>query len=93
MKAAITTLEIALEVMEANEPINRNEGNIKQADLEAKNSADIRQALAVLRAADAGPIWPIPKTEYGKLVSTKQWIPGWEIQNDGQGRFVQVPPA
>lgn len=61
MKAAITELEIALQTMETNEPINRNEGKIEQADLEAKNAAEIRQALAVLRAADAGPIWPTPK--------------------------------
>lgn len=61
MKAAITELEIALQTMETNEPINRNEGKTEQADLEAKNAADIRQALAVLRAADAGPIWPAPK--------------------------------
>jgi len=61
MKAAITELEIALQTMETNEPINRIEGKTEQADLEAKNAAEIRQALAVLRAADAGPIWPAPK--------------------------------
>ena len=32
----------------------------EQADLEAKNASEIRQGLAVLRAADAGPIWPAP---------------------------------
>ncbi len=61
MKAAITTLEIALETLETNEPINRNEGKPEQADLEAQNASEIRQALAVLRAASAGPIWPAPK--------------------------------
>ncbi len=66
MKAAITELEIALKTMETNEPINRKEGKTEQADLEAKNAADFRQALAVLRAADAGPVWLTPiDTELG----------------------------
>jgi hypothetical protein len=53
MKAAIAELEIALETMETNEPINRAEGNVEQADMEAVNAADYRQALAVLKAAAA----------------------------------------
>lgn len=60
MTAAIANLEIDLATMENNEPINRREGKEDQADLEAKNAAEIRQALAILRAADAGPIWPQP---------------------------------
>jgi hypothetical protein len=63
MKAAITELEIALQTMETNEPINRNEGKTEQADLEAKNAADFRQALAVLRAAD------------GARCAVSHWIP------------------
>lgn len=51
MNAAITTLEIALNTMETNEPINHKEGNFEQADLEAKSAAEIRQALTVLRVA------------------------------------------
>lgn len=62
MKAAITQLEISLATLVNNEPINRSEGNIEQAELEAKNAAEIRQALAVLNAAVAGPIWPAPKS-------------------------------
>ena len=62
MKAAIAQLEISLNVLEGNEPINRSNGNVEQAELEAKNAADIRQALAILRAADAGPVWPEPAT-------------------------------
>ena len=61
MKAAINELTIALETMETNEPNNRAEGNAEQADLEAANAADFRQALAVLKAASNGPIWPEPK--------------------------------
>ena len=62
MKSAITTLEIALETMENNEPINRKEGNEEQADLEAKNAAEIRQALHILRAVNEAhePIYPQP---------------------------------
>lgn len=52
MKNAISILEIALETMVTNEPINRREGNVDQADLEARNATEIRQALTVLRAAD-----------------------------------------
>jgi len=51
MNSAITLLEQALATMENNEPINRAEGNVEQADLEARNAAEYRRALAVLRAA------------------------------------------
>lgn len=51
MEAAIIELEIVLEMLENNEPINRAEGNTAQADLEAKRAGEIRQALDVLRAA------------------------------------------
>jgi hypothetical protein len=49
MQAAISTLEIALDVLLTNEPINRAEGNVEQADFEAKNAEDIRKALAALK--------------------------------------------
>ncbi len=48
MNAAIVTLQIALDVLENNEPINRAEGNIDQANLEAKNAVEIRNALETL---------------------------------------------
>lgn len=60
MKAAVETLKSALDAAVINEPINRFEGNHAQADLEAANAAEFRQAIAVLEAADAGPIWPAP---------------------------------
>lgn len=41
MKAAIEQLEISLGILMNNEPINRTEGNIEQADLELKNSIEI----------------------------------------------------
>ena len=68
MKAAIAELWIALEVLETNEPINRKAGNKKQAKLEAKSAAEIRQALKVLCAASDGPIYR--KTD-GRDYSTK----------------------
>jgi hypothetical protein len=49
MQAAISTLEIALDILKNNEPINRAEGNVEQADLEARNAAEIEVALVVLR--------------------------------------------
>ncbi len=53
MQAAITNLEISLEVLENNEPINRAEGNIAQADLELRSAEEIREGLAILRRAKA----------------------------------------
>lgn len=47
---AMVTLHVALEVAENNEPINRAEGNIEQADAEAAVAASIREALATLGA-------------------------------------------
>lgn len=49
MQAAITQLEISLQVLENNEPINRAAGNIEQADLEARNATEYRQALSILK--------------------------------------------
>lgn len=50
-----------LDILEENEPIHRAAGNKLHADMDATQAADIRQALAVLQAASAGPIWPEPK--------------------------------
>lgn len=60
MQASINQLKLSLEVCETNEPINRAAGKVEQAELEAQNAADFRQALAVLEAASFGPIWPQP---------------------------------
>lgn len=51
MKHAIAQLQIALEVVATNEPINRAAGNIDQARLEWLTACDIRQAIQVLEAA------------------------------------------
>lgn len=45
---AITTLEIAQDTVQTNEPINRAEGNIEQADLELQVDASIQTALDYL---------------------------------------------
>lgn len=60
MNAAIAELSIALDTLTTNEPVHRAEGNEAQAELEARNAAEIRQALAVLTAAITGPKWPSP---------------------------------
>jgi hypothetical protein len=60
MKHVIATLENAIFVVENNEPTNRRERNTAQADYEAEAAAEMRQALAILRAVDAGPIYPQP---------------------------------
>ena len=62
MSAAITQLEVTLRTLEENEPINRQQGNVDQAELEARNASEIRWALAVLKAVNSGPIWLGPKT-------------------------------
>ena len=51
MKTAIAQLEISLETLVTNEPINRAKGNTEQADLEAVSASEIRQAITVLKAA------------------------------------------
>lgn len=49
VSASVAALELALETMTTNEPINRREGNIQQADLEAANATDYRLAIDILR--------------------------------------------
>ncbi len=63
MRQAISVLEAALDVAETNEPINRRENRVAQADLEAKTAAELRQALGILRAhvAYRDPVYPAPK--------------------------------
>jgi hypothetical protein len=77
MKATIHYLQAMLSTLETNEPINRNAGNTEQADLESRDAAELRQAIAILRgvleptelrqvlgmvtALQAGPIWPTPQ--------------------------------
>jgi hypothetical protein len=45
---AIEELKMAIIVAETNEPINRAEGNVAQADLEKETADSCRKALAVL---------------------------------------------
>ena len=63
MKLVIATLEHALETMLTNEPINRREGNIEQANLEAQSAAEIREALHILKAVMAARNWPVYHTQ------------------------------
>lgn len=51
MQAAISQLEIYLEILETNEPINRAEGKFAQADLEKQNAIEVREALKFLNSA------------------------------------------
>jgi hypothetical protein len=63
MKHAIAELEVRLATLENNEPIYWQEGNVSQADLCAAKAAQIRQALAILKAASGGPVWSEPVSE------------------------------
>lgn len=71
MKSAIETLRISLGHLETNEPIHRAEGNTAQADLEAANAAEFRDAIVLLEMMQAakrgGTITVIPPD------SAKDW--------------------
>lgn len=45
---AINELLVSLDTVETNEPINRREGNVKQADIESETARSIRKAIPVL---------------------------------------------
>lgn len=57
MLHAIAALEVALEVVETNEPINRAEGNIPQANIEAEQIVSFRRAIEFLRTKNAMEIF------------------------------------
>lgn len=48
MKHPINHLKVYLTTLETNEPINRSEGNVTQADLEAKAAMETRLAIEIL---------------------------------------------
>lgn len=48
MNAAIACLESYLSVLETNEPINRAEGNVEQADMELHAAAEVSAAILEL---------------------------------------------
>lgn len=96
MKAAITQLQIHLDVLTTNEPINRAEGNTEQADLEAANAAEIRQAIAVLEhvplvvdriqevlkaSPSSGPLWH-GSTQISGLCGVLAVLPSYEIAEE-----------
>lgn len=60
MTSAIETLNETLRRLVENEKYCREAGDVEQAEKDAADAAEVRQALAVLRAAYAGPIWPQP---------------------------------
>lgn len=49
MRPAIAQLQISLGTVTNNEPINRKEGDIGQADLEHENAKSYRAAISALR--------------------------------------------
>lgn len=52
MKAAIAQLEIYRDTLRHNEPINRAEGAVEQADAEAQNLLEVEAALLALSRYD-----------------------------------------
>jgi len=57
VSAAIAQLEVALDVVVTNEPINRERGDIEQADLERRNAEQFRRAIEVLKKGDTSGIF------------------------------------
>lgn len=55
MTAAISSLQATLSVLQTNEPINRQEGHLDQADLEAQSITEIQEALKVLTVLNPLP--------------------------------------
>lgn len=50
MQAAIEALQIVLEVLEINAPINENEGNFEQARFERERAVELRAAIMFLES-------------------------------------------
>jgi hypothetical protein len=48
MRTAIEYLKITLEILKTNEPINRAEGNITQADMEAHDITELQRVIEYL---------------------------------------------
>ena len=61
MKATIHYLQAMLATLETNERTSRNAGNTTQADLESRDAAEMRCAIAIIGAVERGPIWPVPQ--------------------------------
>lgn len=55
MTAAISSLQATLTVLQTNEPINRQEGHLEQADAEAQSITEIQEALKVLTVLNPLP--------------------------------------
>jgi hypothetical protein len=55
MKAAITTLEVALHALENNEAIQRADGRTALADASLVKAQEIRDAIAVLKDRIGNP--------------------------------------
>lgn len=51
LRPAITELGVSLRTMNTNEPINRKEGDRKQAELEARNAKSYTSAIQILKGA------------------------------------------
>lgn len=76
--AARVCLENYLHVLDVNAPINRNEGNFEQAELEDRNAADVRKALRILRQSKQASSTPA-----GYMgISHQQYMPQYERRKE-----------
>jgi hypothetical protein len=54
IEPAVVELEIKLDVMKTNEPINRKEGKVAQANLEKANAKSFEKAIGILKNGVGG---------------------------------------
>ena len=71
MDYAINELEIALKCTEENEPIQRVEGKVEQADRNLKASASYRQALIILNTINEGDTITISVERHADLIEAE----------------------
>ena len=61
MKTAIAILEEALNIHTTNGPINLDEGNVWQSNLDNLSAESIRKALSILKTSSSYDPFPVPK--------------------------------
>lgn len=96
VSAAVAQLEIALNVVTTNEPINRAEGKVEQADLERANAEQFRAAIDVLRAAplmDAADTPPADEEGEGKPTKEEGTNEAEKPEGEEKKTGADAPPA
>jgi hypothetical protein len=104
VSAAVVALEVALDTLTTNEPINRADGKSAQAELEARSAAEMKTALELLRF-DAVELTPeqeaLCRQKYedyfhkiAATVSYSQWRSIWRyaLRSTASGAVLDAVP-